>query len=130
MFVLIIFWDRFWPATLLPSSIAWSWQVFAIVERLLRRVGAIFRAKWQNLVFIWRQKIGYKNTIIIIAQTYKGGVSYCLWLKLYVSNFLGYIYEAYDSQLRMNVALKMEKKDKSKNILKFEYQVLQHLKGK
>ena len=29
----------------------------------------------------------------------------------------------------MNVALKMEKKDKSKNILKFEYQVLQHLKG-
>ena len=44
--------------------------------------------------------------------------------------FLGYIYEAYDSVLRMNVALKMEKKDKSKNILKFEYQVLQHLKGK
>ena len=30
----------------------------------------------------------------------------------------------------MNVALKMEKKDKSKNILKFEYQVLQHLMGK
>lgn len=32
--------------------------------------------------------------------------------------------------LQMSVALKMEKKDKSKNILKFEYQVLQHLKGK
>jgi len=43
---------------------------------------------------------------------------------------LGYIFEAYDANLRMNVALKMEKKDKSKNILKFEYQVLQHLKGK
>ena len=43
---------------------------------------------------------------------------------------LGYIYEAFDANLRMNVALKMEKKDKSKNILKFEYQVLSHLKGK
>ena len=42
---------------------------------------------------------------------------------------LGYIYEAFDSQMGRNVALKMEKKDKSKNILKFEYQVLQHLKG-
>ena len=28
------------------------------------------------------------------------------------------------------MALKVEKKDKSKNILKFEYQVLTHLKGK
>ena len=43
---------------------------------------------------------------------------------------LGYIYEAYDKQLGKNVALKVEKKDKSKNILKFEYQVLTHLKGK
>ena len=42
---------------------------------------------------------------------------------------IGYIYEAFDSQMGRNVALKMEKKDKSKNILKFEYQVLQHLKG-
>lgn len=44
--------------------------------------------------------------------------------------YLGYIYEAYDKQLGKNVALKVEKKDKSKNILKFEYQVLTHLKGK
>lgn len=34
---------------------------------------------------------------------------------------LGYIYEAFDANLHMSVALKMEKKDKSKNILKFEY---------
>lgn len=44
--------------------------------------------------------------------------------------YLGYIWQAYDSKLEKNVALKIEKKDKSKNILKFEYQVLQHLKGK
>ena len=55
--------------------------------------------------------------------------SLCYHLTFF-STFVGYIYEAYDSNLHMNVALKMEKKDKSKNILKFEYQVLQHLKGK
>ena len=43
---------------------------------------------------------------------------------------IGYIYEAFDSQMNKSVALKMEKKDKSKNILKFEYTVLQQLKGK
>ena len=42
----------------------------------------------------------------------------------FLFGLLGYIYEAFDSHLRFNVALKMEKKDKSKNILKFEYQVL------
>jgi tau tubulin kinase len=39
-----------------------------------------------------------------------------------------YIWQAYDTKLEKNVALKIEKKDKSKNILRFEYQVLQHLK--
>ena len=38
-----------------------------------------------------------------------------------ITSCTGYIYEAFDGTLRMNVALKMEKKDKSKNILKFEY---------
>ena len=42
----------------------------------------------------------------------------------------GYIYEAHDKVLGKAVALKIEKKDKSKNILKFEFQVLNHLKGK
>ena len=49
---------------------------------------------------------------------------------LSVSYFVGYIWQAYDTKLEKNVALKIEKKDKSKNILRFEYQVLQHLKGK
>jgi serine/threonine protein kinase len=40
-----------------------------------------------------------------------------------------YIYEAHDKVLQKAVALKIEKKDKSKNILKFEFQVLNHLKG-
>ena len=39
----------------------------------------------------------------------------------FITACTGYIYEAFDGTLRMNVALKMEKKDKSKNILKFEY---------
>ena len=43
---------------------------------------------------------------------------------------LGFIYEAYDKHLNKNVALKVEKKDKNKNILIFEYNVLLHLKGK
>jgi len=35
--------------------------------------------------------------------------------------FLGFIYEAYDKNLDKDVALKVEKKDKNKNILIFEY---------
>ena len=37
---------------------------------------------------------------------------------------------AYDNKLDKFVALKIEKKDKSKNILKFEHQVLSYLQGK
>jgi len=40
-----------------------------------------------------------------------------------------YIYEALDRHLNKNVALKVEKKDKSKTILMFEYNVLINLKG-
>jgi len=43
---------------------------------------------------------------------------------------LGYIYEAYDKHLQKDVALKVEKKDKNKTILLFEYNVLLNLKGK
>lgn len=43
---------------------------------------------------------------------------------------IGYIYEAYDRILGKEVALKIEKKDKNKTILIFEYNVLQSLKGK
>jgi hypothetical protein len=43
------------------------------------------------------------------------------------SSSIGYIYEAFDSKLNKNVALKLEKKDKNKSILKFEYQVLRAL---
>ena len=74
-------------------------------------------------------KLLIKGAIIIIARKpTRRGLS--LLPLNFFSTFVGYIYEAYDSNLHMNVALKMEKKDKSKNILKFEYQVLQHLKGK
>jgi predicted Ser/Thr protein kinase len=41
----------------------------------------------------------------------------------------GFIYEAYDKALEKDVALKVEKKDKNKQILIFEYQVLLNLKG-
>ena len=43
---------------------------------------------------------------------------------------VGYIYEANDKVLKKNVALKIEKKDKNKSILMFEYSVLQALNGK
>jgi len=46
------------------------------------------------------------------------------------SNPLGCIYEALDKDTRQTVALKVEKKDKNKNILKFEYSVIKCLKGK
>jgi predicted Ser/Thr protein kinase len=39
------------------------------------------------------------------------------------------IFEAHDRLLNKRVALKIEKKDKSKDILLFEYNVLQALKG-
>ena len=42
---------------------------------------------------------------------------------------LGLIYEAYDKVLQQDVAIKVEKKDKNKNILIFEFQVLNNLKG-
>ena len=42
---------------------------------------------------------------------------------------VGYIYEALDRHLNKDVALKVEKKDKSKTILMFEYNVLINLKG-
>ena len=35
--------------------------------------------------------------------------------------FIGFIYEAYDKVLQQDVAIKVEKKDKNKNILIFEY---------
>lgn len=40
-----------------------------------------------------------------------------------------FIYEAYDKVLALDVAIKVEKKDKNKNILIFEFQVLNNLKG-
>jgi hypothetical protein len=45
-------------------------------------------------------------------------------------NRIGCIYEALDKESRQTVALKVEKKDKNKNILKFEYSVIKSLKGK
>jgi predicted Ser/Thr protein kinase len=39
------------------------------------------------------------------------------------------IYQAYDNKLFKEVALKVEKKDKNKSILIFEYNVLTQLKG-
>lgn len=42
---------------------------------------------------------------------------------------IGFIYEAYDKILLKHVALKIEKKDKNKSILIFEYNVLNALKG-
>jgi hypothetical protein len=47
-----------------------------------------------------------------------------------VDTCLGYIYEAYDKVLQKNVALKIEKKDKNKSILIFEFNVINMLKGK
>jgi len=40
-----------------------------------------------------------------------------------------FIYQAYDQVLKKDVALKVEKKDKNKSILVFEYNVLVSLKG-
>ena len=40
-----------------------------------------------------------------------------------------FIYQAYDNTLEKDVALKVEKKDKNKSILIFEYNVLINLKG-
>ena len=49
--------------------------------------------------------------------------------KKYVSRPIGTIYSAYDNVRREKVALKIEKADKSKKILIFEYQVLKNLQG-
>ena len=40
------------------------------------------------------------------------------------------IYQAYDKHLKREVALKVEKEDKHKKILKFEYEILRNLQGK
>jgi serine/threonine protein kinase len=39
------------------------------------------------------------------------------------------IYQAYDKLLKKEVALKVEKEDKHKNILKLEYEILLNLQG-
>lgn len=52
------------------------------------------------------------------------------FLTFILTLFSGYIYEAYDKKLETNVALKIEKKDKNKSILIFEYNVLNMLRGK
>jgi hypothetical protein len=62
-------------------------------------------------------------------------MSYVFWINqnqsgLIILFTLGYIYEATDKVLLKNVALKIEKKDKNKSILIFEYNVLQTLQGK
>lgn len=43
---------------------------------------------------------------------------------------LGVIFEAWDSKRKENVALKIEKKDKIKTILLFEFKVLNNLQRK
>ena len=43
---------------------------------------------------------------------------------------LGKIYQAYDKKYKRQVALKLEKEDKSKKILRFEYETLKKLQGK
>jgi predicted Ser/Thr protein kinase len=43
---------------------------------------------------------------------------------------IGKIFHAYDNKLKMDVALKVEKEDKNKKILKFEYEILKSLQGK
>ena len=39
------------------------------------------------------------------------------------------MYQAYDTELKLDVALKEEKADKNKKILKFEYEILKDLQG-
>jgi predicted Ser/Thr protein kinase len=41
----------------------------------------------------------------------------------------GKIYQAYDKYMEREVALKVEKVDKHKKILKFEYEILRNLQG-
>ncbi len=52
------------------------------------------------------------------------------WISSDENDYVGYIYEAYDKVLKKQVALKIEKKDKNKSILIFEFNVLNMLKGK
>ncbi len=42
---------------------------------------------------------------------------------------LGKLYQAFDKVLNIDVALKEEKADKHKKILKFEYEILKDLQG-
>ena len=50
---------------------------------------------------------------------------------IFYFNFnIGKIFEAYDNKLKKIVALKVEKEDKNKKILKFEYEILKNLQGK
>ena len=46
------------------------------------------------------------------------------------NHYLGVIFEAWDSKRKENVALKIEKKDKIKTILLFEFKVLNNLQRK
>jgi hypothetical protein len=46
-----------------------------------------------------------------------------------VISLSGTIYAGYDPKLQKKVALKIEKPDKSKRVLLFEYQVLRKLQG-
>jgi tau tubulin kinase len=39
------------------------------------------------------------------------------------------IYQAFDKKLKINVALKVEKEDKHKKVLRFEYEILKNLQG-
>lgn len=43
--------------------------------------------------------------------------------------YVGKIYKAFDKKLNMDVALKIEKEDKHKKILKLEYEILKNLQG-
>lgn len=70
----------------------------------------------------------------LIKKLGQGTFSKCTYFAFLASIFtyllhLGLIYEAHDKKLQKNVALKIEKKDKNKSILIFEYNVLNVLKG-
>jgi predicted Ser/Thr protein kinase len=41
----------------------------------------------------------------------------------------GKIFQAYDKLLKMDVALKVEKEDKNRKILRLEYEILKNLQG-
>jgi predicted Ser/Thr protein kinase len=47
-----------------------------------------------------------------------------------ISIIIGKIYQAFDKSLKRDVALKIEKEDKHKKILKMEFDILKNLQGK